>query len=391
LEYAYDYAGNRLFSNANRNGTDHIYAYDDLNRLKSSGRGNLPTTPADPPVLSRTADTHAWSLDALGNWTDFDFDFNGDGSFGTGDLQQERTHNGVNEITAIGIEASGQGDDWIDPVFDTAGNMTQGPKPGDEKKAADGKEHRYTYDAWNRMVKVEVRTYTSPTVAGAWSDVAVYEYDGRNRRIEKTDKTGAADVDYDYYYNQSWQVLETHEAGDATYPLVQNVYHPHYVDAIALRWYDDDTDGTFETDTDTGATNDGLQYYAHDANYNVIAVFMLNDPTGTPIPASTAVTVLERYDYSPYGEVRIFDGGYTASYTTSQIGNPYLYTGRRYDEETGLYHYRRRYYNARLGRFINRDPILYDGGDMNLNAYVGCVTEPVKIHLSEPELLRFQL
>jgi len=87
-KYAYDYVGNRLYSNANRNGTDHIYAYGDLHRLKSSGRGNLPTTPADPPVLSRTADTHAWSLDALGNWTDFDLDFNGDGSFGTGDLQQ---------------------------------------------------------------------------------------------------------------------------------------------------------------------------------------------------------------------------------------------------------------------------------------------------------------
>ncbi len=53
----------------------------------------------------------------------------------------------------------------------------------------------------------------------------------------------------------------------------------------------------------------------------------------------------------------------------SARGNPYMFTGRRYDGETGLYYYRARYYDATLGRFISADPISYAGG-INLYAYV---------------------
>jgi RHS repeat-associated protein len=41
------------------------------------------------------------------------------------------------------------------------------------------------------------------------------------------------------------------------------------------------------------------------------------------------------------------------------IGNPYMFTGRRFDLETGLYYYRARYYNPHIGRFLQTDPIGY--------------------------------
>src|SRR5690606_19656964 len=48
---------------------------------------------------------------------------------------------------------------------------------------------------------------------------------------------------------------------------------------------------------------------------------------------------------------------------------PYTYTGRRLDSESGVYYYRYRYYHGQLGRFVARDPIGYAGSDWNLYAY----------------------
>jgi uncharacterized protein RhaS with RHS repeats len=37
--------------------------------------------------------------------------------------------------------------------------------------------------------------------------------------------------------------------------------------------------------------------------------------------------------------------------------NPFQYTGRDNDSETGLYYYRARYFDPRVGRFISEDPL----------------------------------
>ena len=70
--------------------------------------------------------------------------------------------------------------------------------------------------------------------------------------------------------------------------------------------------------------------------------------------------LVEAYRYSVYGQ----------PLQASTVGNPYLFTGRRFDSETGLYYYRARYYSPQLRRFIEPDPIGFEGG-MNLYAYVG--------------------
>jgi len=44
------------------------------------------------------------------------------------------------------------------------------------------------------------------------------------------------------------------------------------------------------------------------------------------------------------------------------LGFSYLYTGQRFDAETGLYYYKNRYYEPQNGRFLSRDPIGYADG-----------------------------
>ncbi|TVS16410.1 MAG: RHS repeat-associated core domain-containing protein, partial [Planctomycetaceae bacterium] len=42
-----------------------------------------------------------------------------------------------------------------------------------------------------------------------------------------------------------------------------------------------------------------------------------------------------------------------------------------WDDDAGLYHYRARWYDPALGRFLSEDPIGFDSGDANLQRYVG--------------------
>ncbi len=103
------------------------------------------------------------------------------------------------------------------------------------------------------------------------------------------------------------------------------------------------------------AQQGSTQYlYAFDGNGNVSGV--MNRSSGT--------TVAE-YEYSPFGELLRCQ---TLDPTVAD--QPFRFSTKYYDGETGLYDYGHRYYDPRNGRFLGRDPIEEQGG-LNLYGFCG--------------------
>jgi RHS repeat-associated protein len=87
----------------------------------------------------------------------------------------------------------------------------------------------------------------------------------------------------------------------------------------------------------------------------------LTDALGSSVAlADGSGAVQTEYSYEPFGATTTSGSG-----TTSSFG----FTGREADG-TGLYYYRARYYHPATQRFVSEDPLGFDGGDVNLQAYV---------------------
>ncbi len=90
------------------------------------------------------------------------------------------------------------------------------------------------------------------------------------------------------------------------------------------------------------------------------------------------------YNYKAFGQMRSQSGA---------VSNAWLFTGRQFDAESGLYFNRNRFYDARIGRFITQDPSLRFGArspvpylllthlndPRQLHSYLYCINSPVNL------------
>ncbi len=97
--------------------------------------------------------------------------------------------------------------------------------------------------------------------------------------------------------------------------------------------------------------NNTLYCYHFDATGHTVALTDINK------------TIVNKYAYSPFG---------TIANQEETVVQPFKFVGQYgiMTEENGWYYMRARYYDPALGRFISEDPIGFDGGDVNLYAYV---------------------
>jgi RHS repeat-associated protein len=80
---------------------------------------------------------------------------------------------------------------------------------------------------------------------------------------------------------------------------------------------------------------------------------------------------IERYTYDAFGTPTVTDWDGNNPRPYSWYGNRFMFTGREYFPELGLYDYRNRFYHPVLGRFLQSDPVGFGGGDANLFRFCG--------------------
>ncbi len=170
---------------------------------------------------------------------------------------------------------------------------------------------QYSWDFENRLTQV-ILPGTGGTVD--------FKYDPFGRRIQKAFTQNGTTTTTDYLYDED-DLIETLSSSGS---LLARFTHGYGFDQPLQV-------------LQSGTTS----YYQSDALGSISSL------------SNSAGSLANTYTYDSYGKL-------TASSGT--ISNPFQYTGREFDSETGIYEYRARYYDQNVGRFVSEDPINFEGG-----------------------------
>jgi RHS repeat-associated protein len=203
-------------------------------------------------------------------------------------------------------------------TYGTASSVNEYPTVGSATYQYDGNANlksdgtwTFTYDTENHLT-ASSKTGTS----------VGYDYDADHRQIQKTVGSTTS-----YYVYSGWQRIADYAASGSG--ALQNRYV-----------YGDKLDEVLITVSSSGT----LTHLHADRIGSIIAT------------TNSSGAVTNKNKYSAYGE-------------NAPAGTTFGFTGQRYDTDTGLYYFKRRYYSPVIGRFMQGDPVGYAGG-LNLYTYV---------------------
>jgi len=296
--------------------------------------------------------------------------------------------------------------------YDEMGNITKIKVTGGDISGFI--EYKYKYDLLSRLVE-EFNPSINRTIKYEYNlnnniKKATY-YIGETTSVDKTET-----YNYDASYKDKLMSITTLKDGVSTTESI--VYGSNHVPTNflgkALTWqgrrlktYDSDSYEYNDAGIRTSKTVDGVPTHYHligdkvgsltkgdtklffhynerdmlvGFEYNKENYFYSRDLTGnihTIIDKNGDVMV--KYKYDAWGN---FLNQETAAKTS--IGetllalNPFIYKGYIYDDESGLYYLKSRYYSPKVRRFINPDSEIGDVGNIDsYNLFAYCINNPV--------------
>jgi RHS repeat-associated protein len=185
------------------------------------------------------------------------------------------------------------------------GGLSFTPQYDDNGNMLNDDKHTYTYDWNNKLVSVD-------------QTVGTYKYDALGRRIAKNNTL--------FYYVGDQMVEDVTDGATTSY-----LYGNNIDEALQMKKGDD-------------------TYYYH------------TNHLGSTIALSTADgKIKESISYDIYGSPNFYSAD-KKEQTSSFVDNRILFSGREYDIETEKYYYRSRTYYPDLGRFFQKDSLLYIDG-----------------------------
>lgn len=317
--FSYEYDGLDRVTAIRENGGDALatIAYDTLGRRQTLGRG------------ASVAAT-SYGYDPVGRLTSLAQDLSGSAydvtqSFTYTPASQMASRTMTNDAYAFGGNVNVNRPYAVNGLnqytsagteaftYDPNGNLTSQPGIA------------FTYDTENRLIGS----------SGAGKNAAL-TYDPLGRLYQTTDASADPAKATRFLYDGDALVAEY----DGNNTLLRRYVHGPGVDE-PLVWYEGAALGSA-----------GRRYLFANHQGSVIAV------------ADAAGALLKVKSYDPYGIPGGISNGKFDPYSRFQ------YTGQIVIPEVDLYHYKARAYSPTLGRFLQIDPIGYDGG-INLYAYVG--------------------
>ena len=274
---------------------------------------------------------------------------------------------------------------WTGYTYDELGQLIQVNDHSDTRSGENGTTWKYTYDLGGNILKKERFAYADTTNP---LETVTYEYGDANWRDKLTAVNGSTirydaignplnDGTWTYTWQNGRQLQKMQKAG-VTAEFVYNadgLRVQKTVNGVATKYT---LHGKNIVHMTSGA--DELHFFYDAQNRPAVVVYNGTAYAYVKSLQGDIVAILDEngntvvsYGYDAWGAPLWCTGELAETLGKVQ---PFRYRGYVFDEETGLYYLRSRYYNAALSRFVNMDSVLLKG-ILQSNQQAYCINNPI--------------